>query len=115
MGTNYYAHKDDRDDRIHLTKTSGGWEPAIQWHAGVYGCSCECNDHHYRNWEEFKEFVRQEDITVINEYGEEVDSEELIEKLIDWTKGTNRSQIRKENIREGVEIDGWEFLGGNWC
>lgn len=80
MSTNYYAVFDEDDDYwegIHLTKFSGGWRPSIQWHGVDYGCGCD--EHHYRNFDEFKEFIFREDIYIKNEYGETVDKEEFMD------------------------------------
>lgn len=114
MSTHYYAHLNGRDSRIYLAQRAGGWKPLLHWHAGEYGCPCHCDRHWYRNWDEFKAFVRSDDVTITNEYGETLEADEFIGMLAQWRNDNDRSHIRQTDVREAVEIDGWEFIGGHW-
>ena len=111
MGTNYYAHFDDR--RIHLTKTSAGWRLAIQLHGRKMGCRCQCQEHHYRNIEEFREFINREDVTIEDEYGSQIGAGEFMEKL-ELFNAENTLQPDPRDWEMYVELDGWIFHGGNW-
>ncbi len=114
LSTHYYAHEHVFEDRIYLAKRAGGWKPILHWHAGFDGCPCYCEQHHYRNWDEFKQFVRQDEVIITNEYGEELDADEFINMLVKWREENDRSHLRESSPTEGREIDGWEFVGGYW-
>ena len=86
----------------------------LHWHAGFDGCPCHCEQHHYRDWDEFKAFVRADNVVVVDEYEREWNADEFIVMLERWRDENNRSHARQHTPREAVEIDGWEFLGGHW-
>lgn len=112
MGTNYYAEMEE-GRRVHLTKTSAGWIPSIQWHNGYAGCSCRCEQHHYRGWNEFIDFLKSDETTIVDEYGRDVEPVELIDKMQRF-KEENYRQHNANDWPEFVEIDDWVFMGGDW-
>jgi len=115
MGTNYYAVTED-GSRLHLTKISVGWQPAIQLHGGEQGCECMCfeDEQRYRNWTEFTEFVRRDDLVLEDEYGQEIAPDELIEKMLNARENAERKHELQRGRQEFARIDGWAFMGGAW-
>ena len=71
-------------DRIHICKLSGGWIPLFQ------------GTEYYKSLDELKEFYRRNKDTyiVINEYDEQIDFDELLEKCTLWRdKDNNKSHL----------------------
>lgn len=109
MSKNFYAVTDEEElywEGVQLCKLSGGWKPMIQWHDG---CSCHCESLHYRNWDEFKEFVDHH--VVKDEFGEIYPTDEFIEKLESWQENNRRNQ---DPHSDTWIIDGWNFCRGDW-
>lgn len=100
---------------VHLALLPNGpRKPIIHWHGGHSGCPSHCDDHHYRNFDEFIDFVTNDLDEVHTEFDGEVDPEFAIEKIRDRQKAADRSSGTVQDAREYVKIDGWDFLGGYW-
>lgn len=100
---------------VHLALfPNGPRKPIIHWHAGASGCQCHCDEHHYRNFDEFVEFVKNELDEVHMEFDGEVDWNKAISALRDRQERAGMSSKTVQDSREYVQIDGWDFLGGYW-
>lgn len=117
MTTNYYAVTDE-DKRhwegVHLAQTAGGWKPTIQWHWEPSGCSCHCNVHHYRNYDEFKEYVRS-GYVIKDEFENVINVEEFLDKLENFQKENRRDDYYESRGSRVWMINGWNFRSGDWC
>ncbi len=111
MSTHYYGFLDGKE--ISLAQTASGWNPLLHWHNGYSSCPCHCEEHHYRNFDEFVDFVCRDDVRLENEYGEQLAPFELIGKLQRFQMN-NDKEHREMTDRDSMMIDGWEFYGGNW-
>ena len=92
MGTNYYAVKKKPRivkiyDEIHLGKSSVGWKFVFQ------------EQEQYHNFEEFKDFILNNDEWIIkNEYGEEISNsiEECLTKISNMNGIEISAEYRKD-------------------
>lgn len=115
LGTNYYAKINPCSEcgrpekRIHLTKLSMGWKPMIKRHRDHEG-----NIIYYSGFEEFKEFLRRDNIAVEDEYHEEIDPEELIEKIEKKHENDDNQFHDGYGFDNYCKINGYEFSEGNW-
>lgn len=93
MGTNYYAHVNPciecgkPEEKLHLGKSSGGWKFLFREQEEYFGYS------------QFKEFIKQDNVEIYDEYGREHDPEDLIQKIEDKQDGRSHHQHTKENDR----------------
>lgn len=105
MSTNYYAVEDPtvpHYEGVHLGKRAGGWVFQFKWHVG---------EHPYRNFDEFKEYVRGR--VVKDEYDELWESEEFIDMVEGWCEENDRTP---DTSKKSVwVIDGYYFVKGDWC
>jgi hypothetical protein len=78
-----------QDTSVHLGKRSGGWKFCWNFHGNKY----------YSNKEELYNFIRNG--RVVDEYGEEIDSEEFISMVTTWcVDGWDNQTYYKEHPRE---------------
>lgn len=83
MGTNYYAVKKKPRmvkiyDEIHLGKSSAGWKFVFQ------------EQEQYHNFEEFKDFILNNNEWIIkDEYGKEISPKELLKLIEEKQKENN--------------------------
>lgn len=98
LGTNYYAIKKKPRivkvyDEMHLGKSSIGWRFAFQ------------EQEQYHNFEEFKDFILNNDEWIIkDEYGREITPEFLLELIDNCQKNNN-----PENFKWDRNVDGYRF------
>lgn len=98
MGTNYYAVKKKPRivkiyDEIHLGKSSVGWKFVFQ------------EQEQYHNFEEFKDFILNNNEWIIkNEYGEEVSPNELLELI-----KTKQKENNPDDFTWAKNVDGYRF------
>lgn len=95
MGTNYYARIDickvcKRFNEIHLGKQSGGWKFAIEMQEG-----------YYRDYEEFIQFIKREDVKIVNEYGKSISPTVLIKGI----KAHSKEQSHFSGYPKDKKID----------
>ena len=100
MGTNYYAHVDG--DRLHLTKTSGGWKPALHWHPDRYTTP-----------DEFFDFVMDPSVTIVDEYGRTWSKRLFVEKVRRWVRENDRTHDPSAYYVEAIR-GGYQFHSGEW-
>lgn len=116
MTTNYYAVESEDVgyyEGIHLAQTAGGWEPSIQWHGDGCSCRCDMQEHHYRNFDEFCQFVNSDEVIVKDEYGQVYNSKEFLNHLQYWKENNERTHYNT-SPKDSWMIDGWTFVKGNW-
>lgn len=98
MGTNYYAVKKKPRivkiyDEIHLGKSSVGWKFVFQ------------EQEQYHNFEEFKDFILNNNEWIIkNEYGEEVSPNELLELI-----KTKQKENNPDDFTWAKNVGGYRF------
>ena len=98
MGTNYYAIKKKPRivkiyDEIHLGKSSIGWKFVFQ------------EQEQYHNFEEFKDFILNNNEWIIkDEYGEEVSPKELLKLIEEKQKENNPDDFTWDK-----NVDGYRF------
>jgi len=87
MGTNYYFELNKcetcgRADRIHLGKSSLGWNFLLQ-----------TNDLYYiGNWQEMKKWILEAKGNIVDEYGRRISKQKFIELVESW-KGKSHSNL----------------------
>lgn len=110
MSTNYYAVTSEDEPHykgVFLGKRAGGWVFQFKWHDWSYK---KISDNHpYRNYDEFKEFLS--DKIIKNEYDEVLDTDSFLEMVEDWCENNNRTPVGSESWK----IDGYWFVRGDWC
>lgn len=98
MGTNYYAIKKKPRivkiyDEIHLGKSSAGWKFAFQ------------EQEQYHNFEEFKDFILNNNEWIIkNEYDKEISPNDLL-KLIE----TKQKENNPDDFTWDKNVGGYRF------
>lgn len=111
------------EEEVQLAKSSVGWKPCVK-----------PEEEYFTNWEEFKEFVRRDDVEI---YRRDTDNQESAEELIEFIESASQSddlkthdpEVRIEEtedsmsrkmLRRDIEEDrfevhqGVEFLAGSW-
>lgn len=103
MGTNYYAVKKKPRiikiyDKIHLGKSSAGWK--FLFH----------EQEQYHNFEEFKNFILNNDEYVIkDEYDRVIDPLELIKLINDKQKENNPEDFKYDKNVNGYRFNNHDF------
>ena len=98
MGTNYYAIKKKPRivkiyDEIHLGKSSIGWKFVFQ------------EQEQYHNFEEFKDFILNNNEWIIkDEYGKEISPKELLKLIEEKQKENNPDYFTWDK-----NVDGYRF------
>jgi len=99
MGTNYYAKIEEETFRIHLGKNSSGWRFTIR----------EQRDY-YRDAQSLFDFVLRPDVTVENEYGEEITPNYFIGMIIRESR-----EGKMPRGKQVYSINGFFFKGIEFC
>ena len=98
MGTNYYAVKKKpslANEPLHIGKSSAGWKFSFQ------GYQDELN---IKSIEDWKDFLKNNDVVILNEYDEEVsydDFFELVEK--------KQEENNPDDFKYSVNVNGYRF------
>lgn len=77
MGTNYYAHINacyacgHAEEVFHLGKSSVGWR-----------FCAHAIDALYHSWDAFCDFIQRDDVKLVDEYGEVINANDLMNKII---------------------------------
>lgn len=115
MGTNYYVEMDKcekcghQEKGLHIGKSSSGWQFAFQ----------ENERYSLNSWKQWRKFLR--DRTIVDEYGENVDLDEL-EKIVetrcpgDKNHTTYCSKLYPEYANDHCYLDneGYSFTKGDF-
>jgi len=102
MGTNYYinqekcSHCGHEPKRIHLGKSSFGWQFSFQYNGGKY----------YKNVDEMTVWLR--DKTIIDEYGQEITQDDFW-KMVQSKQGEKLSHAKEHPSDVDFVIDGFSF------
>ena len=111
MGTNYYAVPNRPTIRkpLHIGKSSAGWKFLFH-EVKKYGCEFdnELEIHTYEQWVEF--LKDNDDIVILNEYDEVVSLDYLL-KLIEEQQSVNND----ENFAYCKNVNGYRFVSGDFC
>lgn len=87
MGTNYYWQYNEclsckRFDRLHIGKSSGGWQFNFRgyrdYNIEFHGVAVNIN---IRSWKDWQDLIRKGNGKIVNEYGEEVTLQYLMENV----------------------------------
>lgn len=102
MGTNYYGRlkKPKRKiyldyEEFHIGKSSCGWKFCFQ------------TNKHFKNFEEFKKWLKDDNFVIYDEYGEKVHKKDFLQKIID-KQNSEESQSHYDN-EYTKNIDGYDF------
>lgn len=107
MGTNFYLrNKKPRlvYDETHIAKTSWGWKPSFECHAGEI-----------ESVKQLKTVYDSGEYTIVDEYGDEYNWEEFDDRVLKWAD--RQRELRRENGQEDFEpIDHLEYAKKDrWC
>ena len=101
MGTNYYGRLKKPIKRIikdykefHIGKSSYGWKFCFQ------------KSEYFKNFEEFKKWLEDDNYVIFDEYDRKVDKQEFLQMILDKQKEENR-QTDYDSYTQN--IDGFEF------
>jgi hypothetical protein len=102
MGTNFYTKLKEcehceRYEKIHLGKSSGGWQFSFQYNNGEY----------YKNVEEMKEWLK--DKKIINEYGDEESYDDFWEMVDIKQRDYTKNHAQDYPGQNEMVIDGYSF------
>jgi len=107
MGTNYYARYNicpqcGRYDELHICKNSFGWEPLFRaYREEEHGVEIRS----FRDW---VKFLKQPDVKIVDEYGDEVKKKDFVKLL----KMKHSEESFKSHPKSGgcwVDEEGYEF------
>lgn len=93
MSTNYYARTPDtpaNEDGLHIGQSAAGWEFLWQAH----------RDPQIKSVEDWREYLFQPDVRVVDEYGEEEDD---LDGFLAWAIRSNAATVYKRT-GEGVDF-----------
>ena len=100
MGTNYYTQL--KYDKIHLGKSSLGWQFSFQYNDGKY----------YKNVPEMKKWLKDKDI--YDEYNEKISYKDFWEMVKNKMSGINHHNACSDDINS-FNIKGYNFANGKFC
>jgi len=102
MGTNYYTRKKEckecgRYEKIHLGKSSFGWQFSFQYNGGQY----------YKNLKEMKEWLKGRNIW--DEYSEQIMQKDFWKMIKEKQIDTNSNHASENPSETEKVIDGYSF------
>ena len=112
MGANYYARYNicpqcGRYDELHICKLSFGWKPLFQAYRE------EESGVEIRSFRDWVKFLKQLDVKIVDEYGDEVKKKDFIKLLkIKYKEEGFKSYLKSERCwadKEGYEFTYREF------
>ena len=101
MGTNYYGKLKKPKRKVyldyepfHIGKSSIGWKFIFQ------------TNNHFTNFEQFKEWLKDDNFEIYDEYDRKIDKEEFLQHILNKKKDENcQSQVDEYT----KNIDGFDF------
>ena len=110
MGTNYYARRGacktcgHSHNETHIGKSSGGWNFSLHVTPTI------------KSLEDWMEILRDKDITIFNEYGDEVSIAEMLDTI---TKRPNPRELMTHTV-DGIHCVGtsggtYDYIQGEFC
>lgn len=103
MGTNYYTvpRKPSLHRQVlHIGKASAGWKFVFQG----YQINDENETLNIKSIQDWKDFIKNNDLVIFNEYNEEVSYDEFFELIESLQSNEN-----KDNFTRDANIDGYRF------
>ena len=108
MGTNYYALKKKPSlysKVIHIGKASAGWKFLFQGYQGATGSDgFMYDDLNINSLEDWKEFLKNDEYVILNEYDEEVSYKDFFD-IVD----EKQSEDNPDNFKDCANINGYRF------
>ena len=108
MGTNYYALKKKpslHSRVIHIGKSSAGWKFLFQGYQCATGSDgFMYDDLNINSLEDWKEFLKNDEYIILNEYDEEVSYKDFFD-IVD----EKQSEDNPDNFKDCANINGYRF------